>query len=110
MDQSPDINKSLYSIISTVKSNGITDVIKNFFETIINNIQSNDNKYLTICCLIHLMDLLELSLWEQTKNNLEEKYKEEITEIIRNHFNDIDFDDNKNKKIYLSIFILKKWT
>ena len=101
LDQSPDINKSLYSIISTVESNDITDIIKNFFETIIDNMKNKDSKYLNISCFIDLMDLLELSLWNETKINLEQKYKEDISEIIKNHFKHLD--DKKKMELCSAI-------
>ena len=99
LDKIPDKNEQLYSIISSVKSNEITEMIKNFFENVMDNMKSKNLKYLCLNCLISLMDILEFFLWDNIKKNLEAKYSEDITEQIKNHFNNNNLllfvDNNK---------------
>ena len=100
-DKSPNINESLFTIISTTKTIAISDMVKNFFETIMINIKNKSENNLTISCLINLMEIIELFLWESIKNNLEVNYKEDINDKIKNHFTNNKFLSQDNNKLEL---------
>ena len=86
LEENIDINKSLYSVIKAAKSNAIGEKIINFFETLLENMSIMNEKFLTINCIINLMEVLELFIWDSIKMNLEPKYKEEINDKIKNQF------------------------
>ena len=99
MEENIENNNSLYSVTTKVKSNAITDNIINFFESLSENMTIRIEKYLTINCLINLIETLELFIWENIKNKLEPKYKDGIDDEIKHQFNGnniLIFDNDEN--------------
>ena len=99
LDESPDMNETLYSIIKKKNNNDIPfiDITINFFKGVLDNIKqfemiekNNENKnniYLTVNCLINLFEIVELFCWDNIRKNLDKKYLEEINEAIKMQFN-----------------------
>ena len=99
LEENIENNNSLYSVTTKVKSNAITDNIINFFESLSENMTIRIEKYLTINCLINLIETLELFIWENIKNKLEPKYKNGIDDEIKHQFNGnniLIFDNDEN--------------
>ena len=115
MEEGLEQNKSLFSIIMKVKSNAITNMIKQFFETIMENMNNKSDKHLTVNCLINLIELLELFSWENIKNNLSDIYKEDIInkEQINNQLDNINtniiFPDENKKQLYELCAAIRKF-
>ena len=65
------------------------------------NIKNKSENNLTISCLINLMEIIELFLWESIKNNLEVNYKEDINDKIKNHFINNKLLSQDNNKLEL---------
>ena len=90
-------------------------MVLKFFKNISENIQKfekfyeikekKDNKYLTIDCLINLLEIIELFCWEYIRNNLDKKYFDDISEKIKNQFDNIF---NAKKEIQDDIFMITK--
>ena len=99
LDESPDMNETLYSIIKKKNNNDIPfiDITINFFKGVLDNIKqfemiekNNENKnniYLTVNCLINLFEIVELFCWDNIRKNLDKKYLDEINEAIKMQFN-----------------------
>ena len=86
LEESPDINTTIYSIIISHKSNYCSNMIKDFFNTIRENIEGNPEKYFTIDCLISLMEILEIFCWKNIRNNMDQRYLKEISDDIKVKF------------------------
>ena len=114
-DESPNIKESLYSIIEREDKIPYKNMVLKFFKNISENIQKfekfyeikekKDNKYLTIDCLINLLEIIELFCWEYIRNNLDKKYFDDISEKIKNQFDNIF---NAKKEIQDDIFMITK--
>ena len=108
LEENNDINTSLYSVTKAAKSNAITDKIINFFDMLLENMTVRNEKSLTINCLINLIEILELFIWDTIKENLEQKYKVDIDDKIKDQFksNNILIQDNiDDDKLELCIAI-----
>ena len=108
LEENIDINTSLYSVTKAAKSNAITDKIINFFDMLLENMTIRNEKSLTINCLINLIEILELFIWDTIKENLEQKYKVDIDDKIKDQFksNNILIQDNiDDDKLELCIAI-----
>ena len=119
-EESIDPNRTLLSLIKPVNINAIKDriisvnnkyniyniTIKNFFESIIENMKINNDKYLNISCLISLLELLELFIWDNIKNDLKPEYREDIDDQIKEKFDTYNLLNNE-KKIELCSAIRK---
>ena len=103
LDESPSINEALYSILETKDNLPYIDIDKNFFKGVLQNIKQFEtfeefseninnninNNYLTINCLINLIEIVELFCWENIRNNLDKKYFEDMTEKMKLFFDDL---------------------
>ena len=103
LDESPSINEALYSILETKDNLPYIDIDKNFFKGVLQNIKQFEtfeefseninnninNNYLTINCLINLIEIVELFCWENIRNNLDKKYFENITDKMKLFFDDL---------------------
>jgi len=66
----------------------------------------NNDKYLNISCLISLLELLELFIWDNIKNDLKPEYREDIDDQIKEKFDTYNLLNNE-KKIELCSAIRK---
>ena len=115
LNDNPKINESLYSIIEKDNKIPYKDMVLTFFKNIAENIQKFENfdeikekkidKYLTVDCLINLLEIVELFCWEYIRINLDKKYLEDIGEKIKNQFDTIF---NIKKEIQNDIFMITK--
>ena len=108
LEESPKINETLYSILERgdkmqYKDIGL-NVFKNIYENIkkVENINENDI-YLTVDCLLNLLEIFELFCWENIKNNLGNKYLLDINDAIKSQFNTIFNNNNEIKNDALMI-------
>ena len=91
LESSPDINEKLNNIIKVMNDSPNIKIIKNFLNSMEENIEDNDNNdnnsnLFTVNCLINLIDILELYCWDSIKNNLDKKYIENIDNNTKSHF------------------------
>ena len=116
LDESPSMNETLLSILEKPENNNIPfiDIDINFFKGVSENIkqfetfeENNENKdkitnYLTVNCLINLIELVELFCWDDIRKNLDAKYLEDINESIKMQFDsllNLNNDDENNNLI-----------
>ena len=118
LDESPSMSETLLSILEKPENNNIPffDIDINFFNGVLENIkqfetleENNENKnkgnnsnYLTVNCLINLIELVELFCWNDIRNNLDNKYLEDINESIKLQFDlilNLKHDDENNTLI-----------
>ena len=115
LDESPNINESLFSIIEREDKIPDKDMVLKFFKNVLENIQKFENfdeikekkidKYLTLDCLINLLEIVEHFCWEHIRNNLDKKYFDDIGEKIKYQFDSIF---NFKKEIQNDIFMITK--
>ena len=99
LDESPNISESLHSILEKEAKIPYKDMALKFFENVWENIKKFEHfdeikekkteKYLTVECLINLLEIVELFCWENIRNNLNKKYFEDIDDTIKCQFDTI---------------------
>lgn len=104
LDESPNMNETLISILETKNNLPFIDLDKNFFKEVLENIKqfeifeennqrnSNNNitnNYFTINCLINLIEIVELFCWKNIRNNLDKKYFDDINNQIKKQFDNL---------------------
>ena len=115
LDESPNISESLHSILEKKAKISYKDMILKFLENASENIkkfehfdeikEKKNDKYLTVECLINLLEIVELFCWENIRNNLDKKYFENIDDKIKSQFDTIF---NIKKKIQNDIVMISK--
>ena len=107
LDESPNMNESLNSIIEKKENIPFIDLVKSFFKGVLDNVtlyeslEENTNKEknnnFSVNCLINLLELVERFCWENIRKNLDKKYFEDITEEIKMQF-DSSFNPKQDDK------------
>ena len=82
-------NEKIYKITNI-------ETIKEFFNSLEDNINNEDNLF-TVNCLIDLIDILELLSWDNIKKSLKNKYNEDIDNNIKSQMKQY-FDQNNKKE------------
>ena len=111
VDECPKDKECILSIIERKENMPYKEFGKKFFNKVKENIQKfeildekkekkNDDEYLTIECLINLLEIVELFCWENISENLNDKYKEDIDNKIKAQFDLIFNVKKENKNIF----------
>ena len=111
VDECPKDKECILSIIERKENMPYKEFGKKFFNKVKENIQKfeildekkekkNDDEYLTIECLINLLEIVELFCWENISKNLNDKYKEDIDNKIKAQFDLIFNVKKENKNIF----------